>query len=258
MNCKQTEELLPLYAGRDLEEKRATLVNEHIQTCAACARVADEYRESIQLTEQFAPPVFNEAVYAQMRERVLREIETKAMAPAASQTIASLFLPRIRWATATVLLIVVSTFAFYFIMNRRNDEQLAEKPPPAKVQPEAKEPPNSRPQHDKLADLPPVLNTGGKNQQLAGVPPSRQKRSRNTLADRMNTVRAKSPDPISTAGSVSSQPGSAPGSMVSPHRDSAALVKTLRVEIQTKDPKIRIIWFVQPETKPIIPGSKGT
>jgi hypothetical protein len=257
MNCKQAEELLPLYAGRDLEEKRAALVNEHVQTCAACARVADEYRESIQLTEQFAPPVFSEAVYAEMRQRVLREIETKAMAPAASQTIGSFFPLRVRWATATVLLILVSTLAIYFIMNRRNAEQLAGKTP-AKLQPETKEHANSRPQHDKPADLPRAVNTGGKKQQLPGVPQSPQKRSRDTLADRMNTVRAKSPDPISMAGRVSSQPGSAPGLMVSPHRDSAALVKTLRVEIQTQDPKIRIIWFVQPETKPIIPGSKGT
>lgn len=59
---------------------------------------------------------------------------------------------------------------------------------------------------------------------------------------------------MSTANNVSPQPEP----MVFPHRDSAALVKTLRVEIQTKDPKIKIIWFVQQETKPVIPSSKGT
>ena len=91
MNCKQTEELLPLYAGRDLEEERATLVTEHLQTCAVCARVANEYRESVVLTEQFAPPVFSEAVYAGIRQRVQREIETEALAPTWSHTIASLF-----------------------------------------------------------------------------------------------------------------------------------------------------------------------
>src|SRR5688500_5200992 len=108
MNCKQAEELLPLHAGRDLEEQRATLVTEHMQTCAACARVADEYRESVQLTEQFGPPVFSEAVYAGIRQRVLREIETEAMAPAWSQTIASMFQSKLTWAIASVLLIVVS------------------------------------------------------------------------------------------------------------------------------------------------------
>ena len=235
MNCQQVEKLLPLYAGRDLEEIRAALVTEHVQTCAACARVADEYRESVQLMEQFAPPVFSEAVYTGIRQRVLREIEAEAMAPAWSQTIASVFRPRLTWAIASVLLIVVSIFAIYFIINRGNVEQLANKAP-AKVQPGTQERSNSGPQDNKRADLPPPVNTSGKKQHLAGVSQPQRKRSRDT-----NTVAAKSPEPV-----------------LFPPRDSATLVKALRVEIQTKDPKIRIIWFVQPETKPVIPGSKGT
>jgi len=237
MNCKQAEELLPLYAGRDLEEKRARLVTEHVQTCAACARVADEYRESVQLTEQFAAPVFNEAVYAGIRQRVLREIETEAMAPAWSQTIANLFRPRLTWTIASVLLIFASMFAtIYFIMNRGNDEQQLADKPPAKVQPGSTEHSNSGPQRNKQADLPPSVNTGGKKQQLAGVAQPQRKRS---------------------ANNVSPESGNLPEPMVFPHSDSAALGKTLRVEIQTKDPKIRIIWFVEPETKPAIPSSKG-
>ena len=219
MNCKQAEELLPLYAGRDLEEKRAMLVTEHVQTCATCARVADEYRESVQLTAQFAPPVFSEAVYAGIRLRVLREIETEAR----SQTTASWFRPRLTWAIASVLLIIVSMLAIYLRMNRANVEQQLAHKPPAKIQPGTTERSNSGPQ-----DLP-SINTGRKKQQLAGVSQPQRKRSRDTLAER-----------------------------VFPQRDSAALGKTLRVEIQTKDPKIRIIWFVQQETKPVIPGSKGT
>jgi hypothetical protein len=238
MNCKQAEELLPLYAGGDLEERRARFLTAHVQTCAACGRVADEYRESIQLTEQFAPQVFSEAVYAGIRQRVLSEIETKAKAPAWSQTIASLFRPRPSWAIAGVLLIVVSMIAIYFIVNRGSDEQQLADKLPAKVQPGTKEHLNSGRHDNRRADLPSSTNTDGKKQPLAGVPQPRRKRS-------------------STANNVSPQPRSLPEPMMSPHRDSSALVKTLRVEIQTKDPKIRIIWFVQPETKPVIPSSKG-
>jgi len=212
MNCKQAEELLPLYAGRELEEKRATLVSEHVQTCLACARVADEYRESIHLTEQFAPPIFSEAVYAGVRQRVLRQIETE---PRWTQTIASFFRPRLAWAIAGMLLIAVSLFAFYVVVNKGDREQQFAAKPPEKVQPEAKAPSNS-------------------GQQLAGVPRPRAKRSRDTAST--NRVAAKTrnlPEPT-----------------LFPPRDSAALVETLKVEIQTKDPKIRIIWFVQ--------TSKGT
>ena len=230
MNCKQTEELLPLYAGRDLEAERATLVTEHLQTCAACARVANEYRESVLLTEQFAPPVFSEAVYAGIRQRVQREIATEARAPAWSQTIASLFGSRLTWAIASMLLIVVSLFAIYFMMNRGNVEPQLANQPPANVQPGTNERSKSGPPD---SSVPAGVNTGGDKQPLArGHQLQRRKRSRDTLADRVNTVAAKSPEATSTS-------------------------KTLRLEIQTKDPKIRIIWFVEPETKPAIPSSKG-
>ncbi len=254
MNCKQAEELLPLYAGRDLEEKRATLVTEHVRMCASCARVADQYHDSVQLTEQFAPPVFSEAVYEGIRQRVLREIETEATAPAWSQTIAGLFRPRLTWAIASVLLILVSMFAIYFIVNRRT-EQLAHEQT-EKVEPGIKERTNSAPQ-DKRSDIPRSVDTSHKQQQLASVPRSQRNRSRNPLADRMNTGAAKARDAISTASNVLPQPGSLPEPMAFPQRDSAASVKPLRMEIQTRDPNIRIIWFVQEETKPVIPGSKG-
>jgi hypothetical protein len=142
--------------------------------------------------------------------------------------------------------------------DRGNDKQHLANKPPAKVQPETKENSNSAEQLDKPADLPPSVNTGGEKQPLAGVPEPPRKRSRDTLADRINTVGPKSAEVMSTANSVSPQPSSLPESMEDRHSDSAALVKTLRVEIQTKDPKIKIIWFVQQETKPVIPSSKGT
>jgi hypothetical protein len=256
MNCKQAEELLPLYAGRDLEEKRATLVTKHVQTCAACARVADQCRQSVQMTEQFAPPVFSEAVYTGIRRRVLREIQTQESAGA--QTITSLFRPGLTWAGAVVLLIVVSMFAIYFIVDRQKDEQQLAHEPPARVQPGPQERAHSGPHQSNRLDLAPLVQTGGKKQQVAADPPSRRKRSSGTLAERMSAVGATSPEAISLANTVSDHPGSLPEPTMFPDRDSAALPKTLRVEIQTKDPQIRIIWFVPPETKPVIRGSKGT
>ena len=238
MNCKQAEELLPLYAGRDLEDSHATLVSEHLQTCAACASVADEYSESIQLTEQLAPVDFSEAVYAGIRKRVLYEIEKEVLAPSWSQTIASLFQPRLTWAMASVLLMLVSMFLIYFIVKRGNNEPQRADKRPAMVQPGTTEGPRR--------DEPPSKSTGGEKQQQAGVHPPRRKR-----------FRAKSTEAVSIANNVSRQPGNVPEGEVSPHPDSAALSKTLRVEIQTKDPNIRIIWFVQQETKPINSSSKG-
>lgn len=254
MNCKQAEELLPLYAGRELEKKRSTLVAEHLQLCAACARVADEYRESIQLTRTFAPPTFNEAFYAGVRQRVLREIESESKRPAWSQTIVSLFQLRLSWAIATMLLILVSMVAIYFLVNRGNEGPQVVDAPPENVQPAPRKESNSQPQLEQRAALPASVNAGG-NHQRAGISPQ-QKRSRNTLFAQMNTVKTKSRDPVSTAINGSSTVNRLPLPIVFPKR-SADLGRTLRVEIQTKDPNIRIIWFAQQEPKPAVPSSKG-
>jgi hypothetical protein len=42
-----------------------------------------------------------------------------------------------------------------------------------------------------------------------------------------------------------------------PARDPAASEKTLRVEMQTKNPNVRIIWFAHQPIQQDSPGSKG-
>src|SRR5437773_3700532 len=134
MNCKHVQELLPLYVGRDLEENYARLVTAHMQSCAKCSGLADAYRETRQLVQQFAPPQFGEAVYDGIRQQVLREIGREATAPGLSRMLESLLRPRLRWAVATALVLAVSVLAFYSIANRRanlisNPQQLADNNP---------------------------------------------------------------------------------------------------------------------------------
>jgi len=94
MNCTQAHELLPLYAGRDLDEKRARLVSEHIQICTACTRVAGEYREAVELAQHFAPPVFSEDVYANVRRQVMQQIENEPAEPLLPQLFGSWIRPQ--------------------------------------------------------------------------------------------------------------------------------------------------------------------
>jgi Putative zinc-finger len=230
MNCKQTEELLPLFAGHELEEHHAQRVTEHLQTCTACAQVAGEYRESIQLTEQFAPPIFSDAVYAGIRQRVLREIEAEAAAPAWLQSIANLFRPGLPWAIASVLLIAISLFAVYFFVKKQGNEPQLADIPPLKIQQEESDP-GSQAYNEAQ------VRAGEKKEQLAGITKPPRKRSSAPVA-------TKTRDTWTTTNNVSAQTSSLPG-------------KALRLEIQTKDPNIRIIWFVQHEPQPAIQNSKG-
>lgn len=254
MNCKQVQELLPLYVGRDLEEKRERLITAHVHSCAECAGAADEYRETRQLLQDFAPPSFNEDVYVGIRRRVLREIEEESAVPTFPQFVAGWFRPRLTWAIASVVLIAVLLFAIYFIANRGNDGRDVVEKRPATVQPSVNHQPEACSQGDKQAALPSPSNERIKDERLVRQP---RKKFRDALTDRVNSVAANALDAKSTVANVSPQTNYSVEPSVFPARDSAASEKILRVEIQTKDPNIRIIWFTSPETKPAVPNSKG-
>lgn len=248
MKCKQVEELLPLYAGRDLDERSEQRVSAHVETCAKCAGAAAEYRESRQLLQEFAPPAFSDNVYAGIRQGVWREIETESKVQPLSEIIAGWFRPRFVWAAASVVLIAITALGVYFIANRSTQPQpLAGNPPKVSPSPENKQL-AEQPGSDKLAAAP---STPGKRrileQRQANDRQHRRRLDRNWALDRANTLAVNSPD-----AKVKKVETPATVGVV-----TAESEKTLRMEIQTKNPNIRIIWFSQRESKPISPHSKG-
>lgn len=248
MNCKHVLELLPLYVGGDLEKKRAKLITAHVQDCAECAGSADEYRGTRQLMEQYAPPPFSEAVYSGIRQRVLREIERESTMPTVSQLVASWFRPRITWAVATALLLAVSVLAFYFIADRKNDgQQLADGL--GKVDGTQKtERPNVESKNDYLGrPLRPDLNG------TVGAPPALARRSPKS---RLSLI-AQKVRHSNTAGASPTDSSVHPTDLFLSTPTTSE--KTLRMEIQTKNPNIRIIWFATEKTKRDSPSepSKG-
>jgi hypothetical protein len=244
MNCKKIEELLPLYAGRDLEVKTATFVEAHLQTCAACAKAANEYDEAFQLTQHFAPPVFSAGVYAGMRQRVLRELETKERTPAWTPAIVGLFRPRLSWAVASVLLIAFSLFALYIVMKRGSDRKDLANVPASRHKSDSQ---------DNRQSLPSPENK--REPFLTAVDQDGSKKRRKTIVARMNDRNANSQNSLSARHQVPPRKLSEPA-VLQPF-DVNASGETIRVEMQTKDPNIRIIWFSQPNVKPGLPNSKG-
>lgn len=239
MNCKQIDDLLPLYAGRDLDEKRARLVSEHLQVCSACTRVAGEYREAVELAPHFSPPVFSDNVYASVRRQVMQQIEDAPTAPLLPQMFGSWFRPRMAWAAASALIIAFGFFALYLVVNRTADVQ-----PVAETHPKIIEHPGS------TATLPttnltssgttwkPAEDKGKGIRRIVNRPPKAR-----DLPLRAASISPKLRDPEAgnNLPAVDAVPGKAP----------------LRVEMQTKDPNIRIIWFSQSNSKPALPNAKG-
>jgi hypothetical protein len=68
------------------------------------------------------------------------------------------------------------------------------------------------------------------------------------VATKTNSSEANTSATLREPGAANSLPAGDAGESESP----------LRVEIQTKDPNIRIIWFAQRESKPAVLNSKGT
>jgi anti-sigma factor RsiW len=248
MNCKHVQELLPLFVGRDLEEERAKLVTAHLQSCAKCAGAADEYRETRQLLQQFAPPPFSEEVYTGIRQRVLREIareSPESIGPSLPQLV-GLFRPRLRWAIATALVLAFSIFAFYFVTNRTNH-----RPQVADVGGKVDRPTSGSIKEGE-GSPPPVSTVPHKGpvQVIAGVthPSQRRKSPDHPRSPEIRSMTAKA----SPKANNLAEPDAVPA------RNTAASEKTLRVEMQTKDRNIRIIWFTHQPTEQDSPGkSKG-
>lgn len=238
MNCKQLDELLPLYAGRDLDEKRARLVSDHVQICEACARVAGEYRDAVELAQHFAPPVFSDSVYASVRRQVMQQIEDEPTAPRLPQMFVNWFRPRLAWAAASALIIAFGFFALYLVVNRTADVQPVVNIHPA-VNPE---------QTPESMTIPRTTEPAAVEKRK----PAEDKRK--GFVNRPPLVAAKAPDSSSRTG-ISPKLRDPEATNSLPAVDAAPGESPLRVEIQTKDPNIRIIWFSQ--LKPALPNSKG-
>lgn len=263
INCKHVQELLPLYVGRDLEEKRAKLVTEHLESCAECTGSANEYRETRQLLQMFEPPPFSEEIYAGIRRHVLREIGRESTAPALSQLVAKLFRPRVIWAVSAALLLAVSAFAFYFIAKPGNDRpQVADSRTAERTTQNDQSNAQSQKNHEsdlslsspsKENDGSPLKSAGGNtvgDTTTAGAfaYQSQRRKSPKATIDRTKSV-ARPPDTRSMAAKAAPESNNLYEPDAVPIRDSVTAEKTLRVEMQTKDRNIRIIWFSPQPTK---------
>jgi hypothetical protein len=250
MNCKQVQDLIPLYAGSDLEERRARLVAAHVQICETCSGAAREYRETRQLLQTFAPPEFTENFYAEMRQRVWQNIEKKSSAPARIGIIEGLFRPRLAWALATGVLIAVSIVGFYLTGRLGVVRQpVVSHQPPTTPTTKGKQVATAS---DNDASSARSLASGS-NSRLASVhqPDLRQKRK--ATHDRVNLAAVPAVAVLPAASSAPEPGDSRPPSYAS----SDAVQVPLRLEIQTKNPNIRIIWFTHREAKSSSPNSRG-
>ena len=239
MHCRQIEKYLPLYAGHDLRGPREQLIAAHLQSCRACTEALADYQNARELMHTFAAPSFSDEVYADIRKSVWRQIESESR-PTLFAALAAWFQPRLVWTAAAALLVTLSAVGVYVLAQKFTVRPKAVAGVPKIVLP---------PQHG-------FGENGGSNSsqperprpRQADMPKRQQRPVRIVAPDRSITARAYSPDvqvpkvesssPIIGADNVDLGSGS------------------VRMELQTRDPNIRIIWFTQSDSKPVA-HSKG-
>ncbi len=272
LNCKRMVQMISLYVAGDLVRVREREVATHLAACEQCRRLAQDFSESSSLLAQACtPPEFGAEFYSGIRRAVLGEITRERM-----RSKPSLFRRRWLYATAFAGVVIAAGVMLqqHFVSTIREAPQGLTLAPQVTGQPRSDQakgtnssssPPLSElPQSPRKPHrLPETLRVKSHNV-LALVNPRRRSRQFETVrksdaSDTSQTARDKrapiaQATPSSTSASTSISPvalesatfsGGSPSSLSG--RASASQV--LRIEIQTADPNIRIIWFAPRESR---------
>ena len=223
MDCSRVETLLALFSGDDLDARQAEAVRVHMAQCAACQAQTDEWMASRAWLQAAPPPEFDEAFYAELRQAVWRELPTVKCTGGRFDWLAGWFL-QWRWqpvlALAAMLLCLVGWAVYRFNagqpVNNNSGEVTATQTPVAP----------SAPAFDVVAS------------KAEHVQP--YKRSAR-LAHRVATVPRPTPPVIVAVNDQTVAANTQTTTAAQPRPANEPIVT--RLEIQTADPNIRIIWL---------------
>ena len=241
MNCRRMEELIPLYVEGDLGEHSASHVRSHLQACVACRARAAEYEASQAWLRAYGPPDFDEAFVDSIRAGVMRELGASETTPPFVERLKLWLVPR-RLAAATAALIVIFIALALFIYSSKSrvkhqDDEVAEH--------------QSAPPVEKLPDNQNVQP--GKPQRISHPPRRTARRTAPLIATHLQRDARRVPMPQDHF--IAEQPRKA----VPVDSNNAATYsqEKLRIEFQTADPNIRIIWFAPKPTETDAPKPMG-
>jgi hypothetical protein len=232
MNCRRVEKLIPLYVEGDLERRSSERIASHLEWCGRCNWLADEFRESQSWLRSSEPPGFDEAFLTDFKRDVLAgvSIARPSFLGSLLGSWTQQWNRRQVLALGAALTIICGVLVLYLyqtkVQHHRAGQELANQ-----TQTDAKDGP-SRP------DLTPATKpTPRASSRVRHRSPVRSMVSQRTVAPPLLSAAHKSPEPGSGRNADKQM---IPGNTF----DSREM---LRIEIQTSDPDIRIIWFAPKE-----------
>lgn len=220
MNCRRIQELIPLFIEGDLKAGKAGPVRSHLEGCPDCAQVASEYRGSQQWLKSYTPPDFEESFFDGLRRGVHREID-------ATNSRAFRFRRLLALSPASFALASVAVFGLFFGLAFYLWPDVSDETPPYLL-------------GDAGIPQLPGLDAGAPSDidwKLPAADPSIDSRAERPRRQR----RGGGPGMISRGPNPSLEPVEPLAVEAAPSRE------VLRIEFQTGDPNIRIIWFAPAE-----------
>lgn len=103
MNCTHVINLLPLYITSDLSPQQASFVRTHILSCSSCRELAAEHEANRMWLRESSAPEFNELFFESIRASVWRQIE----ADQSRKTSWTNLFPQLSWVLAATALLII-------------------------------------------------------------------------------------------------------------------------------------------------------
>ncbi|MCA1815069.1 MAG: zf-HC2 domain-containing protein [Acidobacteria bacterium] len=283
IKCERAAALMPLYAAGDLAEARAGEVASHVATCEPCRALAEEFADSRRLlAEALATPEFGAEFYAGIRGDVLARVRADREPTSPSGFVASLFFGRrLVYAASLAAVAFACLVAFQHFRHggRETQPEIADAAQgaqqaggdgtPTTPQKQTTTQPKRRQESAGGAEIAPsgaavtrrrtadvrvaAFNRNG----ATNLHGTTERRDAPVVAPRDGgalIAQALSPPKNGAASVVAGGGSQSSGVSASPSARGASAEGALsRIEIQTADPTIRIIWLTplkQEEPKP--------
>ncbi|MEK6321751.1 MAG: zf-HC2 domain-containing protein [Acidobacteriota bacterium] len=236
MNCRRIQKLIPLHVEGDLRSSTADRVASHLEWCGRCNWLADEYKESQSWLRSSQPPEFNEAMLYDLRRGVLKRVAESGARPSLFASLAHQWSRRQILVLSATFFIVLGVVALYFYHARM-------KVNPDVISEFVKEPPHEAPK--TFNGPPPATVTGASKRQRA----SSSRRNFGPRGAHSAIIERAFRKPLVSQTSGMTEAATALTDQKDEPPDTAnGSREMLRIEIQTSDPSIRIIWFAPKQT----------
>lgn len=227
MDCRRIEKLIPLYVECDLESDEAGAVFAHLETCESCVTLVAEYEASQSWLRSRAMPDFDDAMLDDLRRGVMLEIDATRERPSFFGFFARLLTPNRALAAMAALLIVFAAFALYIYLGKSSAVSTD-----SAVARETFEPEGTSATKD-------VKQASGADPVTPHHRAKRRATAKNMTGERQKPDRAIMPETDNTV---------AQNTPIELQDVPTETEEMTRIEIQTGDPNIRIIWFSPKES----------